>query len=314
MSESNATSEAAGTSALTPRELREVERANAGPGAPVVFVHGLWLLPSSWDHWRRVFEASGYLAIAPSWPDDPETVEEGRQHPELFANKRVQQVTEHIANFIGQLKRPPAIIGHSFGGLIAQKLAGMGLSMATVAIDPAPFRGVLPLPFSTLKATFPVLSNPANYKRGVSITFEQFRYAFANAVSEEEAHALFDEYAVAASGVAVFQSATSNLNPSTEAKVDTKNPERGPLLFIAGEKDNTIPWAVSNSAYKRQRRNVAPTEIIGMPTRAHSLIIDSGWQEVAELALAFIKRYYPPDASVRRRRAWAEAPRAESRP
>ena len=313
MGQSYSTSGATG-SVLTPREQREVERANAGQGAPIVFVHGLWLLPSSWERWRRLFEARGYLAIAPSWPDDPETVEEARRHPELFADKRLLQVTEHIADVIRLLKKPPAIVGHSFGGLIAQKLAGMGLSMATVAIDPAPFRGVLPLPFSTIKSAFPVLGNPANYHRGVPLTFEQFRYAFANAVSEEEARELYDEYAVAASGVAVFQSATANLHPGTEAKVDTKNPERGPLLFIAGEQDHIVPWAISNAAYKRQKRNVAPTEIRGLPTRCHSLTIDSGWEEVAEIALAFVKSHYPPETVIRPgRRVWGPAPRAEIR-
>src|SRR6266700_6788488 len=166
---------------LTIHEQQEIDRVNNSGLQPVVFVHGLWLLSSSWDRWRTLFEEQGYTTIAPGWPDDPETVEEANDDPEVFAHKRIKQITQHYAEAIQQLKRKPAVIGHSFGGLIAQQLADEGLSAVTVAIDPAAFRGVLPLPLSELKSGAPVLSNPANYHRAVSLTFEQFRYAFANA-------------------------------------------------------------------------------------------------------------------------------------
>jgi non-heme chloroperoxidase len=271
----------------------QVERANASGLTPVVFMHGLWLLPSSWDRWAALFDQAGYASLTPGWPDDPATVEEANAHPEVFAHKTVGQVADHYAELVGRLKKKPAIIGHSFGGLLVQIVAGRGLSAATVAIDPAPFRGVLPLPFSALKAAAPVLANPANINRAVPLTYEQFRFAFANAVSEDEASQLFKSFAVPASGVPLFQAATANLNPWTEAKVDTKNPDRGPLLIISGEKDNTVPWAIANASYKQQKRNQGVTEIIEMPNRGHALVIDSGWREVADKALSFIKRFVP---------------------
>src|SRR5438132_8214920 len=269
----------------------QIERANATGLTPVVFIHGLWLLPSSWDRWAAVFEDAGYTTVRPGWPDDPETVAEAKAHPEVFAHKSVGQVAEHYSEAIGQLKKKPAVIGHSFGGLLAQIVAGRGLSAATVAIDPGPFRGVLPLPISSLKSASPVLGNPANRGRAVALTFEQFKYGWANALSEDEGKDLYETYHVPASGVPLFQAALANLNPWTEAKVDTENAARGPLLIIDGEKDNTVPWAIADASYKKQKRNKAVTEITKVPNRGHSLVIDSGWREVAETALAFVKRF-----------------------
>jgi pimeloyl-ACP methyl ester carboxylesterase len=269
----------------------QVEKANATGLTPVVFIHGLWLLPSSWDRWAGVFEEAGFTALTPGWPDDPETVVEANLHPDVFANKTVGQVADHYSEIIGRLSKKPAVIGHSFGGLLAQIVAGRSLSAATVAVDPAPFRGVLPLPFSALKAASPVLSNPANRHRAVPLTYDQFRFAFANAVSEDEAKELYETFAVPTSGAPLFQAAAANLNPWTEAKVDTKNPDRGPLLITSGEKDNTVPWAIANASYKKQKANEAVTEIVKMPNRGHSLTIDSGWREVADTALAFVERF-----------------------
>jgi non-heme chloroperoxidase len=277
--------------ALPPGTIEQIERSNASGLVPVVFVHGLWLLPSSWDRWAAVFEEAGYTALTPGWPDDPETVAEAKAHPEVFAHKSVGQVADHYADVIGQLDKKPAVIGHSFGGLLAQILAGRGLSAATVAIDPAPFRGVLPLPISALKAASPVLRNPANHGRAVPLTYDQFRFAFANAVSEDEAKELYEDYAVPTSGEPLFQAATANLNPWTEAKVNTKNPERGPLLITDGEHDNTVPWAIANASFKKQKRNEGVTEIVKIPNRGHALTIDSGWREVADIALAFVQRF-----------------------
>lgn len=281
---------------ISEREARELARARASGAAAVVFVHGLWLLPSSWERWRALFEARGYATLAPGWPDDPDSVEEARLRPEVFAHKGVEQVTRHLAEVIRRLDDLPAIVGHSFGGLIAQRLAGEGLSAATVAIDPAPFRGVLPLPLSALKAALPVLGNPANYRRAVALTFEQFREAWANALDEGEARRLYETFSVAAPGMPLFQAATANLNPWTEARVDTTNPDRGPLLVVSGEKDRTVPWAIANASYRRQRRNPGITEIHEMPGRGHALTIDHGWREVADVALAFVTRHHPPRA------------------
>src|SRR4051794_15239478 len=276
---------------ITEHEAREVENANATGLQPIVFVHGLWLLPSSWDRWAAVFEEAGYTALTPGWPDDPDTVAEANAHPDVFAHKGVGQVADHFDEIIRGLAKKPAIVGHSFGGLLVQILAGRGLAAATVAIDPAPFRGVLPLPFSALKSAWPVLGNPANRNRAIPLTFEQFRFGFANAVSEEEARDLYETFAVPASGVPLFQAATANLNPWTEAKVDTENPDRGPLLIISGEKDNTVPWAIADASFQLQQRNQGVTEIIEMSNRGHALTVDSGWREVADTSLAFIKRF-----------------------
>jgi pimeloyl-ACP methyl ester carboxylesterase len=275
----------------TTREHGEVDAANASERQPVVFVHGLWLLAASWDRWRALFEERGYATLAPGWPDDPETTEAARQDPSSFAGKSIGQVTEHQAGIIRQLDRKPVIIGHSFGGLLAQKLAGMGLAAGAVAIDPAPFRGVLPLPLSALKASSPVLRNPSNRKKAVALTYDQFRFAFANAVSENEARELYDQYAVAAPGVPLFQAALANVNWTTEASVDTKNPDRGPLLIISGEKDNTVPRSIANASYKRYKDNPGPTEIKEIKDRGHSLTIDSGWREVADTVLDFLDRH-----------------------
>jgi non-heme chloroperoxidase len=218
-------------------------------------------------------------------------VAEARAKPEVFARKTISEIADHFDNIIRHLHRKPALIGHSFGGLLAQILAGRGLAAATVAIDPAPFQGVLPLPFSALKSAWPVLGNPANRNRAVPLTFEQFRYAFANTVSETEAKELYDQYAVPGSGAPLFQAAAANLNPWTEAKVDTENPERGPLLMISGEKDHTVPWAVTHASFKRQERNPNITEVLEIPGRGHALVIDSGWRDVADKAFAFIRRF-----------------------
>jgi non-heme chloroperoxidase len=276
---------------ITEHELEQVGKANATERTPVVFVHGLWLLPSSWDRWARVFEEAGYASLTPGWPDDPQTVEEANANPDAFAHKTVGQVADHFAEVIGGLAKKPVVVGHSFGGLLAQILAGRGLAKASVAIDPAPFRGVLPLPISALKSAFPVLGNPANRNRAVPLTYEQFRFGFANAVSEEEAKELYERFAVPASGAPLFQAATANLNPWTEAKVNSKNPGRGPLLIISGEKDHMVPWAIANASYKKQKRNEGVTEIVEMKDRGHALTVDSGWREVADTALAFVKRF-----------------------
>ena len=281
--------------AISVAERAQIQRANISGLHPVVFVHGLWLLPGSWQRWAEAFEEAGYIALMPDWPDDPATVAEANANPGVMAGKTVGQVADHFSAVIGQLERKPAVIGHSFGGLLAQILAGRGLSAVTVAIDPAPFRGVLPLPLSALKAAWPVLNKPSNRHRAVPLSYEQFRFAFANAVGEMEAQALYRDYAVPGSGAPLFQAAAANLDPWTEAQVDTLNQERGPLLVISGEKDNTVPWALANAAFRQQQANPGLTEIVEMLGRGHSLTIDSGWREVADTALAFVRRFAVAD-------------------
>jgi pimeloyl-ACP methyl ester carboxylesterase len=258
---------------------------------PVVFIHGLWLLPSSWDSWAGFFEEAGYAALTPSWPDDPETIEEARAEPDVFAGKKLGQIADHSAEIIGRLGKKPVVIGHSTGGLLTFMIAGRGIAAASVPIDPGPFRGVLPLPLSALKSVSPVLLNPLNRGRAITLTLDQFRYGWANALSEEEAENLYEKFHVAAPGVALMQMTNANLNPFTEARADSRNPERGPMLIINGEKDHTVPRAIANAAYKKQKRNEAVAEIVEIPDRGHALTIDSGWREVAQTALDFVKRF-----------------------
>jgi non-heme chloroperoxidase len=276
---------------ITPREIDQIAQANDSGRVPVVFVHGLWLLPNSWGRWAAVFSEAGFSPLTPSWPDDPETVEQARANPEVFANKTVGQVADHVTDVIGKVSRKPAVVGHSFGGLLAQIIAGRGLSAVTVAIDPAPFRGVLPLPISSLRSSLPVLRNPSNRGHAVTLTLDQFRYGWANAVSDDEAEQLYETFHVAAPGAPLFQAATANLNPRTEARVNTSNPDRGPLLIIDGAKDHTIPWAIASASFKKQRHNPAVTELTSIPNRGHALTIDGGWREVADKTLAFVQRF-----------------------
>ena len=275
---------------VTEHEQSQVDRANASGRTPVLFIHGLWLLPSSWDRWAELFEQSGYAPLTPGWPDDPGTVEEAAAKPEVFAGKSIKDVADHYDEVIQKLSAKPAIVGHSFGGLMTEILAGRGLAAASVPISPAPFRGVLPLPISALRSASPVLKNPANRHRAVPLTYDQFRYAFANAVGEDEAKELFETYAVPAPGEPLFQAAVANLNPWTEAKVDHENPDRGPMLIIYGEKDHTVPPSIAKASYKEEAKNPGVTEIAEIEGRGHALTIDGGWRDVADTALEFLKK------------------------
>jgi len=279
---------------MSERENREIKAANASGHTPVVLIHGLWLLPGSWANWADLFKQAGYAPLTPDWPDDPETVEQARANPDVLAGKTLKQVADHTTDIINALDSKPVVMGHSTGGLLAQMLAGRGLSAATVAIDPGVFRGVLPLPASVLRGVGPFLVNPRTRGRAITLTFGQFTYGWANALEEKEAKELYEEFHVAGSGIALVQMGNANLNPRTEAKVNTTNPDRGPLLIIDGAKDHTVPWAIANAAYKRQRRNPAVTEIVKIPNRGHSLAIDHGWREVAQTALDFVERFASP--------------------
>jgi pimeloyl-ACP methyl ester carboxylesterase len=279
------------TASISERERREVAAANASGNTPVVFIHGLWLLPSSWANWVDFFEQAGYAPLTPDWPDDPDTVAAARANPTVFAKKTLKQVAEHTIDVVNALDKKPVVMGHSTGGLLAQIVAGRGLAAATVAIDPGVFRGVLPLPPSVLRGVGPFLVNPLNRGRAITLTFKQFKYSWANALDEAEAKELYDRFHVAGSGVSLAQMGNANLNPWTQAKVNTRAEDRGPLLIIDGEKDHTVPWAIAHAAYKRQRHNHAVTEIVKIPNRGHALTIDHGWREVAQTALDFVNRF-----------------------
>lgn len=257
---------------------------------PVIFIHGLWLHATSWTPWLDLFREAGYAPSAPGWPGEPPTVEEARANPEAVAGHGIDDVVEHYAKIIAGLGRPPVLIGHSFGGMIAQKLLGQNLAAAAIAIDAAQIKGVLPLPLSALRATLPVFRNPTNKSKAVSLTAEQFRYAFGNAVSEEESQNLFDRWAIPAPGKPLFEAAAANFNPHSPAKVDTENDTRGPLLLIMGGRDHTVPESVTRATLKQYRHSDAVTDLQDFPDRAHSLTVDGGWREVADFSLSWLKK------------------------
>jgi pimeloyl-ACP methyl ester carboxylesterase len=293
---------------LSALEEQQIRRANDSGRVPVVFVHGLWLAPASWDRWAALFEDAGYAALTPGWPGEPPTVAEANAHPERLAGRTLGEVVDHLAAVLGRLERMPVVVGHSFGGLVAQVVAGRGLAAATVAIAPAPLRGVLALPLSALRAAWPVLGSLANRRRAVPLSLEQFRYAFANAVDADEARALHAAHAVPGAGAPLFEAAIANVNPWSAAQVDTLHAARGPLLVMAGERDHAVPPAVAQAAWRLQQHNPGLTEYVELPGRGHSLTIDAGWEEVARTALAFVARCAPAD--VQRRRPLEAAARA----
>ena len=263
----------------------------APAGTPVVFVHGLWLHADSWGPWVDLFRGAGYAPLTPGWPGDSSTTEETRNHPELVAGHGINDVVEQYARIIGSLDSKPILVGHSFGGLIVQRLLGQDLAVAAVAIDPAPIKGVLSLPLSALRVASIALRNPANRKRAVALTQKQFRYGFGNAVSAAESNELYERWAIPSPGKPLFEAAFANFSPHSPAKVNTGNATRGPLLLTAGGKDHTVPRAISKATLRRYRKSSAVTDYKEFPDRGHSLTIDSGWREVADAILAWLSEH-----------------------
>jgi pimeloyl-ACP methyl ester carboxylesterase len=255
---------------------------------PVVFIHGLWLHASSWRPWEELFTAHGYRTLAPGWPGEPDTVEEAREHPEAVADRGIDDVTRHFAGIVSSLDQPPVLIGHSFGGLIVQKLLGQGIGQAAVAIDPAQIKGVKPLPFAQLRSAFPVLDNPANKHRAVSLSRAQFRYGFGNALAAEESDALYDRYTIPSPGRPLFEAAFANFSRHSAAHIDTANNDRGPLLLVSGQEDHTVPDVVTRAAYKLYGDSTAVTDLKQFADRGHSLTVDAGWPTIAEFVLGWL--------------------------
>lgn len=258
---------------------------------PVLFIHGLWLHATSWTPWVELFSERGYAASAFGWPGEPDTVEQARSNPDAVADTGIEQVTEHYAGIVAELPQKPILIGHSFGGMIVQKLLGLGLGVAGVAVDAAQIKGVLPLPLSALHSTLPVFRNPANKHRAVSLTAEQFRYGFGNALKPEESDQLFEQWAVPAPGRPLFEAAAANFSWHSPAAVNTDNEARGPLLLVMGGQDHTVPEAVTKSTLKQYRHSQAETDLLEFADRGHSLTVDARWREVADAVLAWLAEH-----------------------
>ena len=265
---------------------------------PVVFIHGLWLHATSWNRWLDLYRDAGYRPIAPGWPGEPDTVHAARENPNLVADTGIDDAVAHFAEIIGALDAKPIIIGHSFGGLLAEKLLGQDLAAAAVAIDPAQIKGVLPLPLAQIRAALPVLGNPANLHKAISLTAKQFRFGFGNALSEEESDDLYEQWSIPAPARPLFQAAAANFALHSEAKVNTANQTRGPLLLISGKQDHTVPDVTTRSTLKQYRDSTAVTELKQFEGRGHSLTIDSGWREVADATLEWLQTMTDQSISV----------------
>ena len=257
--------------------------------APVVFIHGLWIHAVSWQPWQDLFDKEGYRTLAPGWPGDGETVAATRAQPERIAGVGVDAVTDSYAEIIDGLEEPPIVIGHSFGGLIAQKLLDRDLAAAAVCISPAPIKGVRAVPFSLLRSSFPVLKNPGNRHRSVSLTPRQFAYSFGNAIPPEESAELHRELTIPCPGRPLFEVSTANFRRSSPSAVDTRRGDRGPLLLIANGKDHTVPAVVVRGAHRLYARGGSPADLRTYDDRGHSAPFDHGWRELADDTLAWLE-------------------------
>lgn len=254
----------------------------------VVFIHGLWISHTAWQPWLDRFAARGIAGIAPAWPGEHPTVDATRADPSSQAGVGIDEITEHFADVVGHFDTPPVVIGHSFGGLIAQKLLADHRASAAVAIDPAPIKGVLPLPWAQLRSSFPVLGNPLNRGRATGLSRAQWRYGFGNALAPEESDALWEQWAIPSPGRPLFQAATANFAPRSPAAVDTATDTRGPLLVTAGTLDHTVPYASARATHALYRKSAAVTDFHAFEGRGHSLVIDHGWRDVADAALDWL--------------------------
>ena len=255
---------------------------------PVVFIHGLWIHSAAWQPWVELYRAAGYAAMAPGWPGDAASADDTRKNPAAVADKGIDDITSSYLDVISTLPARPVVIGHSFGGLVAQKLLSGGAAAAAIAIDPGQIKGVKPLPVAQIRSGLPVLSKPGNKKRAVMLTKKQFRYGFGNALSETESRELFDRYAIPGPGKPLFEASAANFKKSSPAAVDTRKQDRGPLLITGGGQDHTVPEVVARAAYSLYSGSAAVTSYHAFPDRGHSLVFDHGWREVADYTLSWL--------------------------
>ncbi|MEO8371113.1 MAG: alpha/beta hydrolase [Candidatus Solibacter sp.] len=254
---------------------------------PIVLIHGLWMTSASWANWVARYTAMGYHVVARSWPGMEGDIDQLRRDPSAIATLGIGEVVEHYERIIRSLENTPFIIGHSFGGLITQILLDRGFGSAGVAIAPAPVKGILFLPLSTLRVSLPALSNPANNHRAVPLTAEQFHYAFTNSLSEAESMAVYEKLAVPGPDHVLFQAAFANFNPHAATAVDFQNGDRAPLLLISGGNDHVSPQSVVEANFKLYGKSKAITEYKAFPDRTHYVLGQDGWEEVADYALTW---------------------------
>jgi pimeloyl-ACP methyl ester carboxylesterase len=252
----------------------------------IVLIHGLWMTPLSWEHWSERFTAAGHEVLVPAWPGmQDRTVESLRADTSAFARVGVTEIADHYAGIVRALDRPPIIIGHSFGGLVTQILLDRGLGAAGVAVHPAPPKGIYAIAPASLRVASVALLNPANRRRAVMLTPEQFDYAFCNTVSDAESRAVYDRYAIPGPGRPLFQAALANFNPNAATKINFHNADRAPLLILGGSKDHTVPAGTTQRNYKLQSKSDAVTEYREYPGRSHYTVGQAGWEAVADHAL-----------------------------
>jgi pimeloyl-ACP methyl ester carboxylesterase len=271
-------------------DRRDPEAVMSEHRPPVVFIHGLWIHATSWQPWVELFDQHGYRSHAPGWPGVRPTVAEARQHPDDIADHGIDDVVKRYLAFFETLPAKPIVVGHSFGGMITEKLLGINAAAAGIAIDAAQIKGVLPLPLSALRSTLPVFKNPANRHKAVSLSDKQFRYAFANAVPEDESTMLFEKWAIPAPGRPLFEAAAANFSLHSPAAVDTANSDRGPLLLVMGGRDHTVPETITKSTLRQYRGSNAVSDLLEFKDRGHSLTIDNGWREVADGCLEWLEK------------------------
>jgi pimeloyl-ACP methyl ester carboxylesterase len=252
-----------------------------GDRIPLILIHGAWLSARSWERFGDYFDKRGFAVSAPEWPRKHGDVEELREHADELAGLGLNEIVDHYEALIRELEQPPVLIGHSFGGLIVELLLDRGLGRAGVALSPAPPKGILVLPFSSLKAASPALAHPSTRRGIVTLTLEEFTYGFVNTFPPEAAAAAYERYAVPETGRIFYEAGFANfaLHPSTE--VHFKNEQRAPLLIVGAEKDHTVPASVARAQYKKYERSSAKTEYLEFDGRPHLFVVGEGADEVA---------------------------------
>jgi pimeloyl-ACP methyl ester carboxylesterase len=261
---------------------------------PVLFIHGLWIHSSAWEPWAALYRREQYDPLIAGWPGTGDTVEITRANPDLVGNHGIADVVEHYAKIISGLPARPVVIGHSFGGLIAQRLLDSGLAAAAVAIDPAPIKGVTKLPLSQIRSTLPVLRSKANRDKAVTLTERQFRYAIANAIPRDEAHELYERWSIPAPGKPLFELVGAKKDPASPTAVNVANTSRGPLLIIGGGRDHIVAESVSREAAELYGPSSAITEYHVFADRGHSMVIDSRWREIADFTIGWVNAHHAP--------------------